>query len=81
MGQGDFKLVKEWPRGQSKESPGQKQPEAKNKIGLYQLNADIAESNDLSASQPKNARNFNPLTMRTASLPAKHTEGKASNEE
>jgi arylsulfatase A-like enzyme len=80
--QGDFKLVKEWPRGQSKESPGQKQPEAKNKIGLYQLNADLAESNDLSASQPEKRKKLqSAYDAWTASLPAQHTEGKASKEE
>jgi len=74
--------VKEWHRGQSKESSSQKQPEAKNKIGLYQLNADIAESNDLSASQPETRKKLqSAYDAWTASLPAQHTEGKASKEE
>jgi arylsulfatase A-like enzyme len=78
--EGDFKLVKEWHR--PKESSSQKQPEAKVKTGLYLLDADIAENNDLSASQPEKRKKLQSVyDAWTASLPAQQTEDNASKEE
>jgi arylsulfatase A-like enzyme len=74
--QGNLKLVKEvdW-----KQAPGKDKSASKTKVGLYQLSADMAENNDLSAAQPEKRQQLQALyDAWNATLPAPSTEGKKS---